>query len=128
MQEMPTAGDAARRELAVAERVLAKRRELAIAATRVAPPAYVRNELGERPSDPTKRQAWDRGVAHIEHYRQEHGVKDPTTAFGQEAKPGAERAPQQAAMRRLHELQRTLGLGQHAARERDLGRGFGIGS
>jgi conjugative relaxase-like TrwC/TraI family protein len=126
LRELPS-GDAARSELAIAERVLAERRELAITAARIASPAYVRNELGERPRDPTKRQVWDRGVAHIERYRQQHGINDPTRAFGREAKRGAERARQQAALRRLHELQRVLGLGQHAARARDIGRGLGIG-
>jgi conjugative relaxase-like TrwC/TraI family protein len=121
------AGDVARCELAIAERVLAERRELAITAACIAPPAYVRSELGERPSDPTKRPAWDRGVAHIERYRQQHGIKDPSRAFGQEAKRGAERARQQVAMLRLHELQRVLGLGQYAARARVLGRSMSIG-
>ena len=127
MQEVPAVGDAARRELVIAEHVLAERRELVITAARVAPPVYVRAELGERPSDTAKRQTWDRGVGQIERYRQQHGVTDPSRAFGQEAKRGAERARQQAAMRRLQELQRALGLGRHAARARDLGRGLGIG-
>jgi len=125
-RELPS-GDAARRELAVADQVLAQRRELAIIAARISPPAYVKNELGERSSDPGKRKAWDRGVAGIERYRQEHGIKDPSKAFGREAKRGAERASQQAATRRLQEIQRVLGLGQHAARARQLGRGLSIG-
>lgn len=125
-RELPT-GDAARRELAVADQVLAQRRELAIIAARISPPAYVKSELGERPSDPAKRKAWDRGVAGIERYRQEHNIKDPSKAFGREAKRGAERARQRAATRRLQETQRVLGLGQHAARARQLGRGLSIG-
>lgn len=36
----------------------------------------------------------DRGVAGVERYRQEHGVKDSSRAFGREAKRGAERARQ----------------------------------
>jgi conjugative relaxase-like TrwC/TraI family protein len=124
---MPAVGDAARRELAVADQVLAQRRELAIIAARISPPAYVKAELGERPNDPAKRKAWDRGVAGIERYRQEHGIKDPSKAFGREAKRGAERARQQAATRQLQEIQRVLGLGQHAARARQLGRGLSIG-
>jgi conjugative relaxase-like TrwC/TraI family protein len=123
---MPAASDAARREMAAAERVLAHRRELAITAARISPPSYVKSELGERPSDPVKRKAWDRGVSQIEHYRQEHGVKDPSRAFGRDAKRGAERVRQEAARRRLLEMQRVLGLGQHAARVRQLRRGLGI--
>lgn len=44
-REMPVAGQAARRELAVADQVLAQRRELAITAARISPPAYVRNDV-----------------------------------------------------------------------------------
>jgi conjugative relaxase-like TrwC/TraI family protein len=127
LRDMPVAGDAGNREMAVADRVLTQRRELAIIAARISPPPYVKAELGERPSEPAKRKAWDRGVSEIERYRQEHGVKDPKRALGQEAKRGAERARQQATLRRIHEMQRVLGLGQHAARARQLGGGLGIG-
>jgi hypothetical protein len=128
-RELIVPSGSARQELAVADRVLAERRELAITAARIAPAAYITKELGERPSDPAKRQAWDRGVAQIERYRQEHGVRDQNKAFGREGKRkrGAERARQEAARRRLQEAQRALGLGQHAARARQLGRGLGIG-
>jgi hypothetical protein len=71
--------------------------ELTIIAARISPPAYVKSELGERPSDPAKRQAWDRGVAGIERYRQERGIKDPSKAFVREAKRRTERGGQQAA-------------------------------
>lgn len=124
---MPVAGQAARRELAVADQVLTQRRELAIIAARISPPTYIKNELGERPGDPAKRKAWERGIAGIERYRQEHGIKDPSKAFGREAQRGIERARQEAARRRLQEAQRALGLGQHAARARQLGRGLSIG-
>jgi conjugative relaxase-like TrwC/TraI family protein len=127
LSEIPVVGDTVRRELAVADQVLAQRRELTIIAARISPPAYVKNELGERPSDPAMGKAWDRGVSQIERYRQEHGIKDPNRALGREAKRGAERARQQATRRRLQEAQRALGLGQHAARARQLGRGLSIG-
>ena len=98
----------------------------AIIAARISPPPYIKAELGERPADPAKRKAWDRGVSEIERYRQENGVKDPKRALGQEAKRGAERARQEATRRRLLEMQRALELGQHIARARQLGRGLGI--
>ncbi|HEY5054312.1 MAG TPA: hypothetical protein VII45_12985, partial [Solirubrobacterales bacterium] len=78
---------------------------------------------GERPSDPAKRAVWDRGVSGIERYRQQHGIKDPSRALGRQR----EREAQRAMQRRLNEIQRVLGLGQHAARARDLGRRMGIG-
>jgi conjugative relaxase-like TrwC/TraI family protein len=127
LADVPVVGDAARRELAIAEQVLAQRRELAIIAARISPPAYVRAELGERPSDPARQKAWDRGVFRIERYREEHGITDPNRALGREAKRGAERARQEATWRRIREVQRALGLGQFAARARQLGRGLSIG-
>jgi hypothetical protein len=69
-REMPVPSGSARRELAVADRVRAERRELAVTAARISPPPYITKELGERPADPNKRWHWDRGVADIEHYRQ----------------------------------------------------------
>lgn len=127
IKENPAPGDSARREFAVADQVLAERRQLAITAARINPPAYVTRELGERPNDPTKRKAWERGVEQIEGYRQQNGVTDQRNAFGFEAQRGAERARQEQARRRLLQTQRELGLGQYAARARDLGRGMGIG-
>ncbi|MBW8060366.1 MAG: hypothetical protein FVQ78_08585 [Solirubrobacterales bacterium] len=127
-RKLPGAGDAARRELAVVDRVLAERRELASTAARISPPTYVKNELGERPSDPTKRRAWDRGVASIERYRQEHGVKDPDKPFGREAKGSAARGSQEAARQRLRNVQRELGRERHASRGfgRDMSSGIGL--
>jgi hypothetical protein len=127
MRQTPVPTDAARREFAVADRVLAERRHLAITAAQISPPPYIAKELGERPSDPAKREAWDRGVAGIESYRQEHGVKDPSKAFGRESKRGAEHARQEQARRRLNEAQRVLGIEQHARRAHSLERGLGIG-
>ncbi|HEX3240305.1 MAG TPA: AAA family ATPase [Solirubrobacterales bacterium] len=119
-------GQSARHELAIADQVLAERRQLAIAAARLSPPPYIKAELGERPSDPTKRKAWDRGVEQIERYRQEHGVTDQARPFGPEAKRGAERARQESARRRLRQAQRGLG-DKLAARARNVGRSIGIG-
>lgn len=127
LAEMPVVGDAARQEFAVAVRVLAERRELAITAARVAPPAYITKELGERPSDPAKRKAWDRGVSEIESYRQQHGVKDRGRAFGREPSRDAERAKREAQLRLLREIQRKLGRDLRIAPSRSLGRGLGIG-
>lgn len=121
---MPVPGDAARREFAVADRVLSERRQLAITAACIAPPPYITNELGKRPSDPAKRAVWDRGVSDIERYRQQHGIKDPNRALGRQRE--REREAQGAIQRRVNEIQRVLGLGQHASRARDLRRGLGL--
>ena len=125
VREFPVPSGSARRELAIADRVLAERRELAITAARISPPAYIKKEIGERPADPNKRWHWDRGVADIEHYRQRYGVRDRDRAFGRESKLRAERARQEQARRQLMETQRVLGLGQHKAKARALRRGIG---
>ena len=127
LSEMPVPGDSACRELAVAERVLTERCKLALTAARIAPPPYITKELGERPTDPGKREAWERGVAEVETYRQQYGVKDPNRALGRERERAHERQLQRETLRRIRETQRVLGLGQHASRQRDLGRSLGIG-
>jgi conjugative relaxase-like TrwC/TraI family protein len=123
---LPILSGTARQELAVADRVLAERRELAITAARIAPPAYVRKELGERPSDPAKRSAWDRGVSEIETYRQRYGVKDRDRAFGPQSRHAAERSRQEQARRQLLRTQRLLGVRQQRERTRFHRRGLGI--
>lgn len=95
----------------------------AIIAAQISPPPYVRSELGERPRDPQKRNAWDRGLAEVEAYRQEHGVKDSNRAFGPKAKHGVERTSQEQARRRLLDARRALGL----ERARDMGHSLEIG-
>jgi hypothetical protein len=112
----------ARQEAAAIEAVLAERCQLAITAARLAPPAYIKSELGERPSDPTKRKSWERGVEGIERYRQEHGISDRERAFGAEPKGRSERASWNTQRRRLAEQQRQLGLAR-GARSRGLQRG-----
>jgi conjugative relaxase-like TrwC/TraI family protein len=124
---LPAVERTARTELAAVESLLAERRQLAITAARISPPPYIRTELGERPSDPRKGEAWDRGVSQIERYRQEHGIKDNNRPFGQEAKSEIERARQQSAMQRLRDAQRAVGRGRQASRGRDPGHSIGIG-
>ena len=123
LRRMPPVEHTARRELVATEQILDERLRLALVATHLAPPVYIKKELGERPLDRAKQKAWDRGVVEIETYRQRYGVKDPNRALGRER----EQASQRAALRRLHETQRVLGLGRHTSRERDTGRSLGIG-
>ena len=124
LRQMPPVEHTARRELAAAEQVLDERLQAAVLAARLAPPTYITKELGERPLNRTKQRAWDRGVAEIEGYRLRQGIKDPNRALGRER---AREIEQRTVLRRVHEAQRALGLGQHASRKRDLGRGIGIG-
>lgn len=122
----PVLSGSPRRELEIADRVLAERCELAITAACIAPPPYIIAELGLRPTEPTKRRAWDRGVGEVETYRQRHGVKDRDRAFGRGPRQAAERSHQERARHQLLQTQRTLGLRQHKERTRLLGRGLGL--
>ncbi len=128
LQELPQPQhkQATEAELAVLGEILAQRRRLAVTAARLAPPEYITKELGERPTDPAKRKAWEGGVEAIEGYRQERGVKDRSRAFGAEPKDGAERARREAQLRQLRQVQRELGR-EHHEHTRELGRGMGIG-
>jgi|GEM_PF-1885554 len=127
LAELPAAGDSARRDLAVADRVLAERQQMAGVGSRLDPPTYITKELGERPSDPHKRELWDRGVTEIEGYRQRSGVSDPDKALGDKAKHGFERARQAAARQRLERIQRRLGRERQLSRSLERGMSLGIG-
>ncbi len=119
-RELELAEGTASRERTLVGQVLAERRKLAITAAGIAPLPYIVKELGERPSDPIMRKAWERGVEGIERYRQQHGTKDPHRAFGREA----ERLEQRRARLRLRETQRALR--PEGARTRGHGRSDGI--
>ena len=123
----PAESSQARMELPLAEQVLAERRELAITAAKLSPPDYIVRELGERPLDPEKRRAWDRGVAGIEGYRQEHGIKDRENALGKEPTDGFERASWTEQRSRLAEQQRTLQLQQGRSASLELDNDMSIG-
>jgi hypothetical protein len=81
-QQLPPVEHRARAEVAVIDHLLAERQRVALTAARISPPAYITHELGERPSDPTKREAWDRAVRGIGGYRQQHGIGDRDNALG----------------------------------------------
>lgn len=118
----------ARAELVATERTLAERRELAVTAACIDPPAYIAKELGERPADPEKPRSREAGVRTIEGYRQEHGVKDQNHAFGgaHDSSRSAERAREQARQR-LQQTQREMSRSKETDRVRDMGHSMEIG-
>jgi hypothetical protein len=123
LRQMTPISHRARKELAAVEGVLDERLQAALLAARLAAPTYITKELGERPRNPAKQKVWDRGVAAIEGYRQRNGITDPSRALGRKR---AREIEKRAALRRIQEAKQVLGLGQHVARERTLGRGMGI--
>ena len=110
--------------MAVAEHVLAERERAATTAARLSPPDYIKRELGERPSDPTKARAWDKAVRGVEGYRVRHGVRDRDNALGPKPKDRAAQAEQRRVRERLQRTQRELKL-KHRALERSTGLGIG---
>jgi conjugative relaxase-like TrwC/TraI family protein len=128
--EPAPAGEATRaRE--IARQVLDERAEPAILAARLSPPPYVVKELGERPTDPEKAKAWDRGVRAIEGYRGEHGIKDKDSALGHWREGGQDRSAHDRAQDRIRQTQRRLErqqqLDRSMQRSHDIGRDTGMG-
>ena len=130
-EQAPGIGPQDRAVLAGIEAELADRRRLVIAADRAAPPPYITNSLGEKPTDPKSLACWEGGVEVIERHRQTHGVKDRERALGNEPSSGFERADWERSANQLADHQRALqrgyerGLTRELGSERDLGIGFG---
>jgi hypothetical protein len=106
---------------------LAERDARELLAIRLATPAYVTRELGERPDDPRLARAWDRGVTAIQGYRREREITDMTSALGERPKTGIDHAAQETAQRRVREVQRRLGLQQQLDRLESIERDMGFG-
>jgi conjugative relaxase-like TrwC/TraI family protein len=113
--ELPTAAHDARAEVATIDRILDRREDMALAAARVSPGAYLVAELGARPEEGRERIAWDRAAREIEGYRQRHGLLDRDTAVGPEAKDRATRREQIAVERSIGLAQREFGRGVERA-------------
>ena len=126
-EQLPEVGYEARARMAVAEHVLAEREGAAATAARISPPDYIKRELGERPSDPTKARAWDKAVRGIEGYRTRNGVRDRHNALGREPKDRAAQAEQRRVRERLQLAQRQLGLKRQLQRAARRSLGLGIG-
>jgi hypothetical protein len=127
-RELEPPRDLARREVAAIDAVLASRRQLALTAARISPPAYLIKELGERPKEPELRWDWDRGVETIEGYRQEHGIRDKEHAFGKsEPKDRIQRIEREGTQEALRRTQRRLALDRGTEHSHDLGQELGGG-
>jgi len=123
--DLPEVRHEARARQSVAEHVLAERERAAATAARLSPPSYIKRELGERPSDPTKAAAWDRAVRGIEGYRVRNGVVDRDSALGPKPKDRSAQLEQRHARERLQRAQRELKLKKQRTAERSMGLGIG---
>jgi hypothetical protein len=126
-RELPEVRHEARAKEAVIESVLADRERLAAAAARTSPPGYIKSELGERPSDPTKAREWDKAVRGIEGYRLRNGIRDRDSALGGRPKEPRKALEHDRAQRRLQQSQRQLNLKRARERHLEHGVGHGIG-
>jgi hypothetical protein len=126
-EQLPEVGHEARAKMAVAEHALAERERAAATAARISPPDYIKRELGDRPTDPTKARTWDKAVRGIEGYRTRNGVRDRHNALGRTPKDRAAQAEQRRARERLQRAQRQLGLKRQLQRAAKRSLGLGIG-
>ena len=114
----------ARAEAAVIEHLIGGRERSRLEAVRLDPPDYIVKELGERPSDPSKRVHWDRAVRGIESYRQQHRIEDRDNALGGEPKDRSAEHAQRQARESLRRSQEALQLRQVRTVERSQGIGL----
>jgi hypothetical protein len=113
---------AAGAEAAVIEHLIGERQRARLEAVRLDPPDYITKELGPRPSDPTKREHWDKAVRGIEGYRQQHGIGDRDNALGGKPKDRTAELAQQQARQSLQRSQRSLEIRQ--ARTIEMSQGI----
>jgi hypothetical protein len=89
-------------------------------------PAYLLNELGQRPDAPNARGAWDRAAIRIEHYRNSFDISDPHTALGDRPDELRARAAHDQARRDVGAAQARLArdhtLDRAPSRSHGLGR------
>jgi len=111
----------ARAEAAVIEHLAGERLKVRLEAVRLDPPDYITKELGPRPSDPAKREHWDKAVRGIEGYRQQHGIGDRDNALGGKPKDRSAELAQQQARQSLQRSQRSLQIQQARTIEQSQG-------
>ena len=119
--ELAPTEHAARAEAAVIEHLVGERQRARLEAIRLNPPDYITKELGPRPSDPAKREHWDKAVGGIEGYRQQHGIRDRDNALGGKPKDRSAELAQQQARQSLQRLQRSLQIRQARTIEQSQG-------
>ena len=118
----------ARRERTVVRQVLAERGEPAVIASRLSPPPYIVNELGERPRDPEKARAWDQGVRNIETFRHVNGVTDKDRGLGSYDRHQDGRTLAEVRLRETQRrLERTQQLSRSMERSQEMSHGLDIG-
>ena len=123
LAEVAQVGHVARAELAVVDQAIEERLAARMAVVRTDPPSYITTELGERPTDPGRRQTWESAAREIEGWRMEQGVGDHDSALGPRPEAAADRTSRQFAEQAVQRARRQLGLEQVRARERAIEMG-----
>jgi conjugative relaxase-like TrwC/TraI family protein len=123
LAEVAQVGHASRAELAVIDQAIEERLVARMAAVRTDPPGYLTVELGQRPTDPGRRETWDSAARDIESWRMEYGVGDHDSALGPRHETKADHISRQFAERAVQRARRELGLEQARAREQAIEMG-----
>jgi len=109
-EELPDVVHEARAEVAAIDRILDRRVDMALAAARVSPGAYLVSELGERPQEGPGRIAWDRAVGEVEGYRQRNAIRDRDSALGSRPREAVARIEHRRAQEAIRRAQREIGI------------------
>jgi AAA domain len=89
-----------------------------VAAERLEPSRFVREALGERPTDARQLDTWNQAVQEIHRHRQEHGITDPHRPFGREPRDPSRSHQWELAHELLERRQRELGRERERTSER----------
>jgi uncharacterized coiled-coil DUF342 family protein len=94
-----------------------------------APPRYLTRVLGERPTHPAQREAWDQAVRSVETYRAKHHVHERHTTLGREPNGGTQHWDFKHAVERIADARHAIGHTRdtHAIAHHRDGHGHGHG-
>jgi hypothetical protein len=111
---------------AVRDEIHGRAQRQVLRARHIEGPAYLLDELGQRPDAPNARGAWDRAAIRIEHYRNSFDISDPHTALGDRPDELRARAAHDQARRDVGAAQARLArdhtLDRAPSRSHGLGR------
>jgi hypothetical protein len=93
---------------AVRDEISTRAQRQVLRARHIEIPAYLLDELGERPHAPKARGVWDRAAVRIEHYRNSFDVSDPHSALGDRPAEMRARAAHDQAQRDIDAAQARL--------------------
>ncbi len=97
-----------------------------VQATAFAPPTYILRAIGERPDQPSEREAWQRSIAAIERYRLEWSIDDPDRALGEPPREVSQKIAYRRALESVMEGREWLRRGSEREEGRAVARDLGL--